>query len=282
MALVDIRQRTGALFLAVLLGHILLISAQVSSKSGVPVLEAVTFGLFAEVQRASSTAVNGVRHLWSDYIGLRSAKTENDELKRRLADAEVELQQQRALAAQTRTLEQLLDLREHTEIRTSAARIIGAAATPDFRTFTIDKGTRDGLRPDMAVIAPAGVVGRVVVPSARAAKVQLLVDRNAAAGVLIERSRAQGVVIGSGDNQLRMDYVSEASDVVVGDIVVTSGIDGIFPKGFVVGRIDSVEKTGPAYKRIMVKPAVDFSRLEDVLVVLTPTPARDARAGGSQ
>ncbi len=283
MALVDIRQRTGSLFLAVLLGHILLISAQVSSKSGVPVLEAVTFGLFAEVQRASSSAVNGVRHVWSDYVGLRSAKTENDELKRRLADVEVELQQQRALAAQTRTLEQLLDLREHTDIRTAAARIIGAAATPDFRTFTIDKGTRDGLRPDMAVIAPAGVVGRVVVPSARAAKVQLLVDRNAAAGVLIERSRAQGVVIGGGDNnQLRMDYVSEASDVVVGDVVVTSGIDGIFPKGFVVGRVDTVEKSGSAYKRIMVKPAIDFSRLEDVLVVLTPTPARDARAGGTE
>jgi rod shape-determining protein MreC len=282
MALVDIRQRTGSLFLAVMIGHVLLISAQVSSRSGVPVLEAVTFGLFAEVQRASSSVVNGVRHVWSSYIGLRSVKAENDDLKRRLAAAEIELQQQRALAAQTHTLEQLLDLRDQSDMRTAAARIIGAAATPDFRTFTIDKGTRDGLRPDMAVIAPAGVVGRVVVPSARAAKVQLLVDRNAAAGVLIERSRAQGVVIGGGDNQLRMDYVSEASDVVVGDIVVTSGIDGIFPKGFVVGQIETVEKTGPAYKRILVKPAIDFSKLEDVLVILTPTSARDARTGGTE
>ena len=83
----------------------------------------------------------------------------------------------------------------------------------------------------MAVIAPAGVVGRVVVPSARAAKVQLLIDRNAAAGALIERSRAQGVVVGAGDERLRMEYVSELADVVVGDVVVTSGIDGIYPEG---------------------------------------------------
>jgi rod shape-determining protein MreC len=128
----------------------------------------------------------------------------------------------------------------------------------------------------MAVIAPAGAVGRVVVTSSGASKVQLLIDRNAAAGALVERSRAQGVVVGSGDEQLRMDYVSEVSDVVVGDSVVTSGIDGIYPKGFAIGRVDAVEKAGSSYRRILVRPAVDFSSLEEVLVVLTPLPASDA------
>jgi len=107
--------------------------------------------------------------------------------------------------------------------------------------------------------------------SARAAKVQLLIDRNAAAGALIERSRAQGVALGAGDERLRLEYVSETSDVVVGDLVVTSGIDGIYPKGFTIGHVDTVEKSGPAYKRITVKPAVNFSSLETVLVVLTPS-----------
>jgi rod shape-determining protein MreC len=134
----------------------------------------------------------------------------------------------------------------------------------------------------MAVIAPSGVVGRVVVPSARAAKVQLLIDRNAAAGALIERSRAQGVVVGEGDAHLRLDYVSEVADIVVGDVVVTSGIDGIYPKGFVIGSVETVEKNGPAYKRITVRPAVDFSAIEEVLVVLTPTAAREAAEGGSE
>jgi rod shape-determining protein MreC len=282
VALLDIRQRSGYLFLAVTLGHIILISAQVNSRSGVPVLEQVTFGTFAEVQRGTWSGVSMVRRVWNGYVGLRHTKTENDELKRQLASAQIQLQEQRALADRSRGLERLLELRERSKLSTAGAEIIGASATPDFRTLTIDKGTRDGLRPDMAVIAPAGVVGRIVVPSARAAKVQLLIDRYAAAGAIIERSRAQGVVIGAGDERLRMEYVSEIADIAVGDDVVTSGIDGIFPKGFVIGRVEVVDKSGGAYKRIIVKPAVDFSSLEAVLVVLTPTPAHDLAARGTQ
>jgi rod shape-determining protein MreC len=282
VALLDIRQRSGVLFLAVTLGQILLISAQVNTKSGVPVIERVTFGVFSEVQRGLSGGFSGIRNVWTGYIGLRHLKVENDALKRDLASAQVAVQEQRALADRTRGLERLLDLREHLQLKTVAAEIIGAAASLDFRTLTIDRGTRDGVRADMSVIAPAGVVGRLVVPSLRSAKVQLLIDRNAAAGAIIERTRAQGVVVGSGDDKLRLDYVSEVFDVVAGDIVITSGIDGIYPKGFIIGRIESVERVGGSYKRILVKPAVDFSALEEVLVVLTPTPARAASEGTSE
>jgi rod shape-determining protein MreC len=281
MALPDIHQRSGYLFLVVILGHILLISAQVNSRAGVPVLEQITFGIFSEVQRGMSSGVSGIRSAWSGYVNLRHVKAENDLLKRQLAAAQVDGQEQRALADRTRGLQQLLELRNHLPLATTAAEIIGAAATPDFRTVTIDKGKGDGLRPDMAVISPAGVVGRVVVRSTRSAKVQLIIDRNAAAGALVERSRAQGVIVGEGD-ALRMDYVSEVADIVVGDLVVTSGIDGIYPKGFVIGRVDSVEKSGGAYKRITVKPSVDFSALEEVLVVVTPTPVHEKTEGVSE
>ena len=280
MAILDIRQRAGYLLLAVSLGHILLISAQVNSRRGVPVLEAVTFGAFAEAQRGVSGALSGVRSIWSDYIGLRRTRAENQQLKEQLAAAQLTAQEQRALADRTRSLERLLELRDRSNLKTVAAEIIGAGATPDFRTVTIDKGTGAGLRADMAVIGTAGVVGRVVMSSPRAAKVQLLIDRNAAAGALIERSRAQGVVVGRGDDRLQMEYVSEVADVAVGDVVVTSGIDGIFPKGYVIGRVESIDKNGTAYKRITVKPAIDFSGLEEVLVVLTPTPAREAAERG--
>jgi len=273
--LLDIRQRAGYLFLAVTLGHIILISAQVNARSGVPVLEQVTFGVFAEVQRSMTAVVSGVRQFWSGYVGLRQVRAENAELKQQLADAQIQLQQQRALADRTRGLDRLLELRERLTLNTVAAEVIASGATPDFRTMTIDKGTHQGVEPDMAVLAPAGVVGRVVVPSLRAAKVQLLIDRNAAAGALIERSRAQGVVVGAGDDRLRLEYVSELADVAVGDVVVTSGIDGIFPKGFIIGRVEALDRSGGAYRRITVMPAVDFSSLEEVLVVLTPTPARE-------
>jgi rod shape-determining protein MreC len=282
MALLDIRQRSGYLFLAVMLGHILLISSQVNSPSGVPVLEAFVFGMFAEVQRGVSAAVSSVGHVWSGYVGLRRVKTENDDLRRQLAAAEIAIQEQRALADRTRSLERLLDLRDRSNLRTMPSEIIAAGASPDFRTLTIDKGSRDGLRTDMAVIVSAGVVGRIVVPTSRAAKVQLLIDRNAAAGAIVERSRAQGVVIGRGDNRLELQYVSEVSDIVVGDTIVTSGIDGIFPKGFVIGQVESIDRSGGAYKRIVVRPAVDFAGLEEVLVVLTPTPAREVSGGGTE
>lgn len=273
MALVDLRLRSGYLFLALMFGHVILISAQVNSRQGVPVLESVTFGVFSEVQRGTSSGISLFQRIWNGYVDLRRAHAENERLQRQLAEALVDLQQQRALAGKSRGLERLLELRERSNLHTTAAEIIAAGATPEFRTVSIDKGRRDGVERDMAVIAPSGVVGRVVTPSSRNAKVQLLIDRNAAAGAIVERSRAQGVVVGTGEPRLRLEYVSEVAEVVVGDLVVTSGIDGIYPKGFAIGKVTAVEKSGGAYRSILVEPSVDFSSLEEVLVVLTPTPS---------
>ena len=269
MALLDIRQRTGYLFMAVIIGHIILISAQVNTERGVPLLEAVTFGTFAEVQRGASSMIGGVRTSWDDYLALQSVRSDNEQLRREVAQLQVALQQQRALAQQSRTLVDLLKLREGTKLDTVAAAVIAGSASPDFRTLTIDKGSADGLRPDMAVIAPAGVVGRIITPTARAAKVQLLIDRNAAAGAIVERSRAQGVVEGTGGT-LQLNYVSGTADVQSGDVVSSSGIDGIYPKGFVIGQIESVERVAGAFGAIVIRPAVDFSSIEAVLVVTTP------------
>jgi rod shape-determining protein MreC len=269
----EFRRHSGYLFLAVIVGHIVLISAQVpaNSRSQVPMLETVTFGVFSEIQRAVSSVVGGVRNFWSEYVALRGVRGENESLKRQLVDLQVQLQQQRALAVRSRQLEELLKLRDQAQLPTLAALVVAAGATPEFRTITIDKGSTDGLRKDMAVISPAGVIGRVAIPSARAAKVQLLIDRNAAAGALIERSRAQGVVTGTGElTTLQMEFVPEAADVQAGDLVVTSGIDGIYPKGFVIGKIESVGRGAGIYTKITVRPAVDFTSMEEVLVVIAP------------
>ena len=272
MALLDIRQRTGYLFVALTVGHIVLISAQVNTARGIPLLEAVAFGAFAEVQRVASSVIGGMRTSWADYVALQEVRSENARLREEVARLRVGLQQERALAERARSLDQLLELRTHVELSTVAAAVIAGGASPDFRTITIDKGTAEGLRPDMAVIAPGGVVGRIVTPSARASKVQLLIDRNAAAGALVERSRAHGVVEGTGGG-LRMNYVSGAADVQVGDTIVTSGIDGIYPKGFVIGQIESLERGSGEFGSIVVRPGVDFSSVEAVLVVVTPPTA---------
>lgn len=282
MAISNIRQRTGFLFVAVMLAHVLLISAQVNSRSGVPLLEAVTFGVFSEVQRAAAAVIGAVQRAWSGYVSLRGAHAENEALRRQLDDLEVRLQEERAAATRTRQLEVLLGLQHQLQLSTAAASVIATGASPEFRTVTIDKGLNAGLKPDMAVIAPAGVVGRIVTPSARAAKVQLLIDRNAGAGALVERSesRAQGVIVGSGEELLRMEYVSSIADVRVGDTIVTSGIDRIYPKGFVIGRVERVDKGNGIYKVIRVRPAVNFSQLEEVLVITAP-PAEMPPAEGA-
>lgn len=271
MALLEERRRSGVvLFVAVVLGHIVLISAQVTSRSGMPVLQAVAFGVVAEVQRLGAAVIGTVSGVWTGYVDLRGLRGENERLRQELSEARILLQQERALASRSAQLEALLGLQRDAGLETAAAHVIAAAATPEFRTITLDLGTSAGLRPDMAVIAPGGVVGRVIVASARAAKVQLLIDRNAAAGAIVERSRAQGVAVGLGEPHLRLDYVIDTADVQVGDTVVTSGIDGIFPKGFLIGRVEAVERSGSGFRTIRVQPAVNFSELEEVLVVLTP------------
>ncbi len=281
MALLDICQRPAYLFTAITVGHIVLISVQVNADRGIPALETITFGAFAEVQRGVSSVVGGAKTWWDDYLALRTVRSDNERLRQEMSRLQIALQQERALARQSRWLEQLLELRSQAKLATVAARVIAGSASPDFRTLTIDKGTNDGLGPDMAVIAPRGVVGRIITPGARAAKVQLLIDRNAAAGAVVERSRSQGIVEGTG-GELRLNYVSGTADVKVGDVVVTSGIDGIYPKGFVVGQIESVGSGSGAFGAISIRPAVDFSSLEGVLVVLTPPAAVDSEpAAGS-
>jgi rod shape-determining protein MreC len=280
--LTRVGRRTGALLVAVVIGHVALISVQVNTPSGVRVFEGVTFGLFSEVQRAVSSTVGGASGLWSGYVGLQSVHAENTALRKDVADLQFRLQRERALAQRARGLEELLELRRDVDVSTVSARVIAGDATPYFLTVTIDRGSGDGVRRDSAVVSPDGVVGRVVSdPAPRASKVQLLVDRSAAAGALIERTRVAGLVMGDADEGvLRMEYVSNLEDVTLGDVVVTSGIDGIYPKGFVIGEVEVVQRGPGLYKTILVRPAVVFSDLEDVLVIVHEPPASTTAAGG--
>jgi rod shape-determining protein MreC len=276
--MLDIRRRTGVLLFVLTMGHIFLISVQVQSKSGVPVLQAMTFGLFARVQQGTYSAVHGGRGFWANYIGLRGARSENESLHKQVAELEIRLQEQRTLALRAARLQELLDLKASTPLPTIAADVIAGNPNPGLRTLTIGRGTADGVEADMAVIAPAGIVGRIVgTPAAHAARVQLLVDRYAAAGAVTERARAGGMVVGvEKDPPLAMELVSNLADVKEGDVVVASGVDGIYPKGFRIGQVEKSERGAQLYRTITVRPSVNFSNIEEVLVVLVP--ARPATA----
>lgn len=275
MATVELTKRPVLVFTGAVVLNLILISAQVNTTAGIPFIQVATFGVFSEVQRYTMAGFNSVRGLWTGYVALRDVQAQNDELKREVQSLQVQLQEERAQAKRTDGFRQLLELRQRSGLDTVAAEIIAAGADPEFRDMTIDKGSSDGVQADMAVISPAGVVGRVVLSSPRAAKVQMLIDRNAAAGALIERTRSQGIVVGQGDT-LRMDYVPGTADVKQGDLIVTSGIDRIYPKGFVIGTVETVDRGMGTYHEITIRPSVEFSRLEEVLVVVTPAPAKAA------
>jgi rod shape-determining protein MreC len=270
--LLDIRKRTGYLFLGLMIGQVLLVSWQVQTRSGTRVLQAVAFEVFSRVQHGTASVVNGTRGLWTNYVALRGVRVENADLKQRLAAMEVQLQQEHAMAARSSELAALMDLRSKAGFPTLAAEVIAGNPDPVMRSVTIDRGSNDGVQADMAVIAPAGVVGRVLGPvGRRAARVQLITDRNAAIGAVTERTRAGGMVVGAeADPPLRMDLVSNLNDVKAWDAVVASGVDGIYPKGYRIGHVEYSVRGSGLYQTITVRPAVDFSSLEEVLVVLVP------------
>lgn len=261
--------RTGTLLVVLCLGQVLLISAQVPASSGTPLLGAAAFGAVASVQGAVGGAARGVGGLWRHYAALRGAARDNDALRARLLDLEGQLQSERARVSRVDGLEDALNLRRSLVAPTLAARVIAGNPVPGVLTVTVDRGEADGVRTNMAVINGRGVVGRVIgTPSAHAAAVQLLVDRMAGAGAMLESSRAAGAIGGGvADGRLRLGLVSSAAQVSVGERVVASGQDGIFPQGFLLGRVTQVSGVGKL-REILVTPAVDFERLDVVLVVL--------------
>lgn len=270
-------RRTFVLFLLLSFGHILLISAQVQSKSGLPLVQAGAFRVFASIQHLTSGLADIGRSMWSNYVALRGVAAENDTLQRRVLELEGLVQSQAAIVSQTQELEAVLRLQQSLVATTLAARVIAGNPAPGANMITIDRGTADGVEPDMAVIGHQGVIGRVFGrPTPHAAQVQLLIGRQAAAAAVTETSLAAGMVLGgAGDPPLEMEYVDVLRDVVVGERVLTSGLDGIYPRGFVIGTVERAVRGSGVYSDLRVRPAVDFTRLDVVLVVL----ARPARAG---
>ena len=266
-------RRQTSLLVVICLGHILLISAQVQSKSGIPILEAVVFGIYARAQLLTASAVDGVRGAWTNYLAVHGAARERDALRQHVLELEGELQQERAHAARAQGLEQLLGLRQSLTLPSVAARVIGGNPSPGSFTVTIDRGTSDDVQPDMPVVGARGVVGRVITPViANASTVQLLTDRLAAVAVTFERSNVGAIVVGGAGDTFRAEYVPAAADVQVGERVVTSGQDGVFPQGLPVGTVEKVARPAGGERQILVRPAVDFSHVDLVLVLLTPHP----------
>jgi len=223
----------------------------------------------APFQRLIKQVAKSTEEFWLNYFRLVGVRHENTQLKNELHALKMENSRYRELLATQGRLEALLQFKQTINRPVLAAQVIGLDPTGWFKSVIIDKGKWSGLRLDMPVVNSFGVVGRVVSVSSNYAKVLLIIDQNSAVDCLVQRTRDRGMLKGLMSEICRLDYVSKSDDITVGDIVVTSGLGGVFPKGLPVGRIlDVKEIAGELFKDITIRTAVDFSKLEEVLVIL--------------
>ncbi len=220
------------------------------------------------VQSGITNAVHSVTQIWQRYIALVGLQRENEALRQRLLELEQEAVRRAEIEQTNRRLSELLDFRASLRGEARAAEVIGKDPQPWFRSFVINKGEADGIRKGMAVLSAYGVVGQIHTASAHAARVLLITDHNSGIDAVVQRSRARGIVEGAVSEGCVMKYLRQGEDVQVGDRVVTSGLDGIFPKGIVVGRITGLSRRSRGLlQSAVVEPMVPFDRLEEVLVV---------------
>jgi rod shape-determining protein MreC len=255
------------------LGHLVIISQQVEGGSGARLLEQTVFAFLSPFQRLVGGAVAGVSGTWRGYVDLRRIHAENQELQERVRLLEMSLQEKQEQVREAERLREIAGVKPMLPLETLVARVVANDGLPWFRNITIDRGLLDGVALNAPVVSAHGVVGRVIAVGPQAARVQILLDKASGVGVRIERSRITGVVTGRagfGDaagGDLDLLYVPVLADVVVGDVVVTSGLDRIHPRGLMVGRVRSVKGGGGLFKEIVVAPSAHFERLEEVMVV---------------
>jgi len=232
---------------------------------GVPITS-----LLARLQTGATALTRNVGGIWKRYIALVHTHQENERLAKELQRTESEVLRLQELVMENTRLQHLLEFKRASSFnKLTTATVVGRDPTNWHRTIMINKGGRDGLQKDMGVITPVGVVGRIIRTTPVASQVLLLTDQNSSAAGLVQRTRDEGLVEGTHRGIARIKYLPILSEIEVGDIVLTSGLAGIFPKGLMVGQVSNIQiKEDKLFKVAQIKPAVDFARLEEVLVII--------------
>jgi rod shape-determining protein MreC len=228
----------------------------------------VLLWIIRPLQIGAQATTQWIQGIQNSYSMLSDYKSENEKLRTRIQQLEVERNRLLEAEATNRRLQQLLEFRSQLASVSITASIIANSASTWFKSCLLDRGSVDGVSKGMAVVTPLGVVGQVVAVTPRTAKVLLLTDPNSGVDVFVQRTRARGIVSGSLDNGTIMKYVKRTEDIQEGDRLVTSGLDGVFPKGIIVGAVTKVRKqTLGLFQSIEVVPAVSLARSEEVLIV---------------
>jgi rod shape-determining protein MreC len=263
------RFRTVWIWIVLIFLTLLLLSSNLGGNVSWNAPEELVVEMTAPFQELIKGTIKTTKGIWLKYFALIGTYDENTNLKRELDSLRMKDSLYRERLATNERLQELLQFKEAYDWPVVAAQVIGRDPSGWFESVIIDKGKDAGVKANMPVVNASGVVGRIVAVSANYAKLLLIIDQNSRVDCIIQRSRDRGILKGLSPEVCLLDYVLETSDVNVGDKVVTSGLGGVYPKGLDVGEVLEVVTTpGELFRDIKVRPMVDFSKLEELLIIL--------------
>ncbi len=236
------------------------------------------FGIYliAPFQKVATHIIFFAKDVWRHYFFIVAAAKENDQLKKELHEALKKNQRQIEIELANKRLRVLLNFKKRVNRQVITAEVIGKDPSRWYKTVIIDKGKADGVVKGSAVVGPSGIAGQVIETLGQYSKVLLMIDRNSSVDAVAQKKRARGIVKGDGGNQCRFEYVLRKHDIQVGDVIVTTGMDGVFPKGQGVGYVSGVVKRNSGeFQEITITPYVDFENVNEMMVLLNPI-ARNA------
>jgi rod shape-determining protein MreC len=272
MVAIPSRHKSLVLLTGAVLLQVLLLAVQIKSDTRGSLIRVWTVTAISPFERAGAWCIDGVKNTWHRYFALRDTELKNENLRRQNDQLKLEVNQLQSKAGEADRLAALLNFRDaHKQIPMLAARVIGGSADNSSQAVYLDRGQRDGIERNMAVITPDGVVGKIIAVFNNESQVLLLTDKESGVGAMLADTRVQYPVGGAGGKQLMLKYVPNDDPVNLGDKVVTSGMDRIYPKDLPVGTITQIKPNMP-FKEVTVKPAAAFDHLEDVIVLLTMQP----------
>jgi rod shape-determining protein MreC len=233
----------------------------------------LVISIIAPFQKAVTRSIRFVENIWKHYFDLVSVAKENEKLKNALARAIEKNNECKEIKLSNQRLRNFLNFKQDNHAKVLIAEVIGKDPSPLFKTIIIDKGLADGVKKCQPVVVPEGIVGQIIEASKYYSKVHLIIDRNSAVDALIQRTRARGMVKGASAGQCFFHYILRKHKICIGDVVVSSGLDGVFPKGLRIGQILATRQQNRGiFQEIIVRPFVDFEKLEEVMVVVSAIP----------
>ncbi|UCF30855.1 MAG: rod shape-determining protein MreC [bacterium] len=272
------RHREGLLFLILVLVSFLLISHQVKDRYGMTYLRRGSVAVISPFQSGTAYVSRALSGVWKDYIYLLGVRTENRTLKEEVSRLRSEVQTLRDELEKAGSLFQYSKYLAETGYAGVTGRVIGESPDPWSRTVFINRGSADGIRTGMPAVTPEGLAGRVIEVTDRSALVRLIVDRSSQVPVMVNRSRSRAILEGEGSGTCRLKYLSRTEDIKEGDVVITSGLAGVFPRGIEVGRVTEVlKKNYGLYQYAKLLPEAPVGRLEDVIILTGREKFRDGR-----